>query len=127
MPIESEAIFRPLFVKDAACAIDKIIKNKKYHGKFFELFGPKFYSWKELMIFFQKNIKTKIFLIKVPIPILSLPALLFSFFPNPLITVDQLRRFKVRVEYDSNNLTLDDLSVNPISIETEMPKYLENF
>ena len=79
------------------------------------------------MIFFRKNIKTKIFLIKVPIPILSLPAMLFSLFPNPLITVDQLRRFKVRVEYNTNNLTLEDLSINPISIETEMPKYLENF
>ena len=127
LPIESKAIFRPLFVKDAAFAIDKIIKNKKYHGKFFELFGPKFYSWNELMIFFQKNIKTKIFLIKVPIPILSVPALFFSFFPSPIITVDQLRRFKVRVEYNTNNLTLEDLSINPISIETEMPKYLENF
>tara|TARA_Y100001968_G_scaffold25217_2_gene19740 strand:+ start:2394 stop:3308 length:915 start_codon:yes stop_codon:yes gene_type:complete len=127
LPIESKAIFRPLFVKDAAYAIDKIVKNKNYHGKFFELFGPKLYSWNELMIFFQKNIKTKIFLIKVPIFILSVPALFFSFFPNPIITVDQLRRFKVRVEYDKNNLTLEDLSINPISIETEMPKYLENF
>ena len=41
LPKESKAIFRPLFVKDAAHGIDKIVKNKIFHGKLFELFGPK--------------------------------------------------------------------------------------
>ena len=127
LPKESKAIFSPLFVKDAAHAIDKIVKNKIFHGKLFELFGPKSYSWEELMIFFKKNIKSKVFLIKVPITLLSLPALFFSFFPNPLITIDQLRRFKVRVEYDKKNLTMEDLLIKTSSIETEMPKYLKKF
>jgi NADH dehydrogenase len=127
LPKESKAIFNPLFVKDAANAIDKIVKSKTFHGKLFELFGPKSYSWEELMIFFKKNIQSKVFLIKVPITLLSLPALFFSFFPNPLITIDQLRRFKVRVEYDKKNLTIKDLSIKTSSIETEMPKYLKNF
>ena len=127
LPKESKAIFNPLFVKDAAHAIDKIVKSKTFHGKLFELFGPKSYSWEELMIFFKKNIQSKVFLIKVPITLLSFPALFFSFLPNPLITIDQLRRFKVRVEYDKKNLTMKDLSINTSSIETEMPKYLKNF
>ena len=127
LPKESKAIFNPLFVKDAAHAIDKIVKSNTFHGKLFELFGPKSYSWEELMIFFKKNIQSKVFLIKVLITLLSFPALFFSFLPNPLITIDQLRRFKVRVEYDEKNLTMDDLSINSSSIETEMPKYLKNF
>ena len=127
LPTESKAIFRPLFVKDAAYAIDKIVKNKIFHGKFFELFGPKSYSWEELMIFFKKNIQSKVFLIKVPITLLSFPALFFGFLPDPLITIDQLRRFKIRVEYDKKNLTMKDLSIKTSSIETEMPKYLKNF
>ena len=45
LPKESKAIFNPLFVKDAAHAIDKIVKNKIFHGKLFELFGTKSYSW----------------------------------------------------------------------------------
>ena len=127
LPKESKAIFTPLFVKDAAHAIDKIVKRKIFHGKLFELFGPKSYSWEELMIFFKNNIQSKVFLIKVPISLLSFPALFFSFLPNPLITIDQLRRFKVRVEYDKKNLTMKDLSIKTSSIETEMPKYLKNF
>ncbi len=127
LPKESKAIFCPLFVKDASIAIDKIVKDKIFHGKIFELFGPKSYSWEELMIFFQKNIKSKVFLVKVPITLLSFPALLFSFLPNPLITIDQLRRFKVRVEHNRENLTMEDLSITTSSIETEMPKYLKNF
>ena len=127
LPKESKAIFNPLFVKDAAHAIDKIVKSKIFHGKLFELFGPKSYSWEELMIFFKKNIQSKVFLIKVPINLLSFPALFFSFLPNPLITIDQLRRFKVRIEYDKKNLTMKDLSIKTSSIETEMPKYLKNF
>ena len=107
--------------------IDKIVKNKIFHGKLFELFGPKSYSWEELMIFFKKNIQSKVFLVKVPITLLSFPALFFGFLPNPLITIDQLRRFKVRVEYDKKNLTMKDLSIKTSSIETEMPKYLKNF
>ena len=127
LPVGSKAIFTPLFVKDAAHAIDKIVKRKIFHGKLFELFGPKSYSWEELMIFFKNNIQSKVFLIKVPISLLSFPALFFSFLPNPLITIDQLRRFKVRVEYDKKNLTMKDLSIKTSSIETEMPKYLNNF
>ena len=127
LPKESKAIFNPLFVKDAANAIDKIVKSKTFHGKLFELFGPKSYSWEELMIFFKKNIQSKVFLIKVPITLLSFPALFFGFLPKPLITIDQLRRFKVRIEYDKKNLTINDLSIKTSSIETEMPKYLKNF
>ena len=127
LPKDSKAMFTPLFVKDAAYAIDKIVKSKIFHGKLFELFGPKSYSWEELMIFFKKNIHSKVFLIKVPIALLSFPALFFSFLPNPLITIDQLRRFKVKVEYDKKNLTMKDLSIKTASIETEMPKYLKNF
>ena len=97
LPKESKAIFTPIFVKEAAHAIDKIVKSKIFHGKLFELFGPKSYSWNELMMFFKKSIQSKVFLIKVPINLLSFPALFFSFLPNPLITIDQLRRFKVRV------------------------------
>ena len=84
LPKESKAIFNPLFVKDAANAIDKIVKSKTFHGKLFELFGPKSYSWEELMIFFKKNIQSKVFLIKVPITLLSFPALFFGFLPKPL-------------------------------------------
>ena len=127
LPKESKAIFCPLFVKDAAIAIDKIVKNKIFQGKIFELYGPKSYSWEELMRFFQKNIKSKVILIKVPITLLSFPALFFSLLPNPLITIDQLRRFKVRVEYDKENLTMEKLSIKASSIETEMPKFLKNF
>ena len=127
LPKESKAIFCPLFVKDAAIAIDKIVKNKIFQGKIFELYGPKSYSWEELMRFFQKNIKSKVLLIRVPITLLSFPALFFSLLPNPLITIDQLRRFKVRVEYDKENLTMEKLSIKASSIETEMPKLLKNF
>ena len=126
-PKESKAIFCPLFVKDAAIAIDKIVKNKIFQGKIFELYGPKSYSWEELMRFFQKNIKSKVLLIKVPITLLSFPALFFSLLPNPLITIDQLRRFKVKVEYDKENLTMEKLSIKASSIETVMPKFLKNF
>ena len=127
LPKESKAIFCPLFVKDAAIAIDKIVKNKIFQGKIFELYGPKSYSWEELMRFFQKNIKTKVLLIKVPITLLSFPALFFSLLPNPLITIDQLRRFKVRVEYNKENLTMEKLSIKASSIETVMPKFLKSF
>ena len=127
LPKESKAIFCPLFVKDAAIAIDKIVKNKIFQGKIFELYGPKSYSWEELMRFFQKNIKSKVLLIKVPITLLSFPALFFSLLPNPLITIDQLRRFKVKVEYDKENLTMEKLSIKASSIETVMPKFLKNF
>ena len=127
LPKESKAIFCPLFVKDAAIAIDKIVKNKIFQGKIFELYGPKSYSWEELMRFFQKNIKSKVLLIKVPITLLSFPALFFSLLPNPLITIDQLRRFKVRVEYDKENLTMEKLSIKASSIETVMPKFLKKF
>ena len=127
LPLGSRAVFAPLFVKDVSLAIKKIIENKNFHGKSFELFGPKSYSWNELMKYFQKTIKSKIYLVPIPIFLLSIPALFFSYLPNPLITVDQLRRFKVKISHNSENLVLDDLNIKPSTLEIEMQKYLKNF
>jgi len=127
LPLGSRAIFAPLFVKDVSLAIKKIIENKNFHGKSFELFGPKSYSWNELMKYFQKTIKSKIYLVPIPIFLLSIPAFFFSYLPNPLITVDQLRRFKVKISHNSENFVLDDLNIKPSTLEIEMQKYLKNF
>ena len=127
LPSKSKAIFQPIFVKDVVKAIEKIIVKKNFHFNTFELFGPKSYTWKELMQFFSNNIKTKIFLIPMPIPLLSIPAFFFGFLPNPLITIDQLRRFKVRVMQRTNTLSLQDLEIKSSSLEIEMQKYLKNF
>ncbi len=126
LPSKSKAIFQPIFVKDVVKAIEKIIVKKNFHFNTFELFGPKSYTWKELMQFFSNNIKTKIFLMPMPIPLLSIPAFFFGFLPNPLITIDQLRRFKVRVMQRTNTLSLQDLEIKPSSLEIEMQKYLKN-
>lgn len=127
LPSESKAVFTPLFVKDATQAIDLIIKNKNYHGNYFEFFGPKSYSWSDLMKYFQKNIKTRIYLLPTPILLLSIPAFFFSFLPNPLITIDQLRRFKVEIKYNPDHLSLNDLRIKPSFMEVEMLKYFKNF
>ena len=127
LPLESRAVFTPLFVKDVSLAVKRIIENKNFHGKSFELFGPKSYSWDELMKYFQKTIKSKVYLLPLPIFLLSIPAFFFSFLPNPLITIDQLRRFKVKISYNSDNLVLDDLNIKPSNLEIEMQKYLKDF
>ena len=127
LPLESRAIFAPLFVKDVSIAVKKIIENKKFHAKSFELFGPKSYSWNELMRYFQKTIKSKVYLLPLPIFLLSIPAFFFSYLPNPLITLDQLKRFKIRISYNSKNLVLDDLNIKPSTLEIEMQKYLKKF
>ena len=79
------------------------------------------------MKYFQKTIKSKIYLLPIPIFLLSVPAFFFSYLPNPLITVDQLRRFKVKISHNSDNLVLDDLNIKPSTLEIEMQKYLKNF
>ena len=127
LPSKSKAIFQPVFVKDVVKAIEKIIVNKDFHLKTFELFGPKSYTWKELMQYFSKNVTTKIFLMPMPISLLSIPAFFFGFLPNPLITLDQLRRFKVRITQRTNTMSLKDLGIKPSSIEIEMQKYLKKF
>ena len=79
------------------------------------------------MEYFQKTIKSKVYLVPLPISLLSIPAFFFSYLPNPLITVDQLRRFKVKINYNSDNLVLDDLDIKASYLEIEMQKYLKNF
>ena len=79
------------------------------------------------MKYFQKTIKSKVYLVPLPIFLLSIPAFFFSYLPNPLITVDQLRRFKVKISYNSDNLVLDDLNIKPSNLEIEMQKYLKDF
>jgi hypothetical protein len=79
------------------------------------------------MQYFSKNVTTKIFLMPMPISLLSIPAFFFGFLPNPLITLDQLRRFKVRITQRTNTMSLKDLGIKPSSIEIEMQKYLKKF
>jgi len=127
IPFESKAVFAPLYVKDVTQGIDHIIKNNNYRGKFFEFFGPETYSWLELMTYFQRNIKTKIYLLPIPISLLYFPAFFFGFLPKPLITIDQLKRFKVKIKYDPDHFSLNDLNIQPSLMKVKMQKYLKNF
>ncbi len=116
--------FQPVFVKDVAKAIVKIICNDAYQGKIYELGGPKIYSWRELMQFLNKNISKPRLLISIPFSFLAIPAFFMAFLPKPLLTLDQLKQLKLDNIVGKNIFNFGDLNLKPNYLEEVMPKYL---
>ena len=116
--------FQPVFVKDIAISIEKIISNVSYQGKVYELGGPKIFSWKELMQFLNKNLLIPRLLISIPFQLLSMPAFFMSFLPKPILTLDQIKQLKLDNVVSEDYFHFDDLDIKPRSLEMEMPKYL---
>ena len=127
LPGGGESLYQPVYVRDVALAIDKIIKEICHQGKTYELGGPTVYSWKQLMQFINKNIKNPRFLINIPYSFLVFPAFMMSFLPSPILTVDQLRQLKTNNIVNEGMPGFQSLDIKPSSIEVEMPKHMTLF
>ena len=82
--------FSPIHVSDVAELIFYVISNKIISKKI-EAIGPEIFTFEEIIRILLKCINKKRILIPMPLFLAKLSALFFGMFPNPLLTLDQLR------------------------------------
>jgi dTDP-4-dehydrorhamnose reductase len=85
--------FMPIHCSDLTEIIYHII-TKNIHSKIIECVGPETISLKDILKKLLKLINKNRFLIQLPFFAANISANFFQLFPNPLLTVDQLRLLK---------------------------------
>lgn len=123
--------FQPVFVEDVALAIANAAEGKVETGKIYELGGPQVASFKECLELMLQVIRRKRRLISLPFFAANLQAKFLQLLPNPLLTVDQVKLLKqdnvVSKAAIEEKRTLEGLGIEPHSMETILPSYMEMY
>ena len=127
--VKTDYKFQPILVSDVAGAIMKSIETKNNEGKIYEIGGPKIISFGDMVKSILSTINKKRFIIDMPMPLAKIQSSILSLLPfSPILTRDQC---EILSETDnvvsSNYLTLKDLNIKPVDVETEMKKWLWRF
>lgn len=126
--------FQPVYVDDVAAAVCEALVRPDAQGKVFELGGPRSYSFRELMELMLREIGRERFLVPVPFPIANLIGFAGQVagalpFVSPPLTQDQVKMLRVdNVVDDSGTVgTLGDLGIEPKTVESVLPSYMEPY
>ena len=118
--------FQPVFVNDVAQAVETII-SQNIQGEIFELGGAMVYTFKQLMEIMLKTINRSCRLIFMPNFIGYAMGSIAQYFPNPILTVDQMRLLKINSVLTNTKSGFNELGISPKSLETIIPTYLKRF
>jgi len=124
---------QPVYVGDVAEVIYRLVtthnlpKADQFSGKTIELAGPEIYTWKQIWQFVLRQIARRRLLI--PIPYICARAIggLLQFFPQPIITPDQVKLIAQDNIASGKLLTMKALDIKPTSMEVLAPQYLRRY
>ena len=115
--------FTPIHCSDLS-EIILFTLSKNINSKIIECVGPEIISFKEILIKLLKLINKKRILIPLSLPIANLSAKFFQLFPNPLLTVDQLKLLKYDNVSSGNYQTNFDIGIpSTRKFDEEVKKY----
>jgi uncharacterized protein YbjT (DUF2867 family) len=124
--------FQPVFVGDIAAAVTRAVASPAMAGRTYQLGGPKTYTFRALMEFILAETGRKRWLVPLPFWLaaiqgffLQIPSFILPL--RPLLTVDQVRLLKSDNVVPQGAFTLDDLDIQPASVERIVPTYLWRF
>lgn len=119
---------QPVFVADVAEAIARSVDGKVDGGKTYELGGPQVLTFRECMEAMLETIERKRFFVSVPWWIARLQGKVLGMLPGPMLTEDQVIMLQtdnvVSESASSEGRTLEGLSIQPVSLASELPGYL---
>lgn len=117
---------QPVYVKDVAEAIARMLADPGSSGRTYELGGPAVYTLRELYTLILQLIGRRRVLVPVPFVLAGLVARIFEWLPNPPLTTGQVDLLK------SDNIPtgalpgLRELGVEPKSLAQIVPSYLHD-
>jgi len=119
--------FQPVYVGDVADAVMKAIEKPEAQGKIYELGGPEVKTFKELFELMFKYTGQRRALVPLPFFVAKIEALFLQLLPKPLLTPDQVESLKSDNVVQGGALTLSDLGIEPHSLDSILPTYLEQY
>ena len=122
-----ETKFQPVYVKDIAKALAKVIKEDVHNGKIYNLGGPQIMSFKEILDLILIKIRKKRIYLNLSFPIAKLLGLLFALSPIKPITLDQVRLLEKDNILPKKGLGFRDLGINPSSGISLSDNYLKRY
>jgi uncharacterized protein YbjT (DUF2867 family) len=121
----------PVFAGDVAKAALAGITGQAQAGAPYELGGPEILSMKEVMQRVLDYTMRKRWLAPMPFWLAKTKAAFLQLFPNPMLTVDQVRLLQsdsvVSEEAKRARRTLEGLGIEPVAVASVVPDYLEQF
>ena len=122
-----ETKFTPIHAADVADLIFNVI-SKEIVSKDIEAVGPEILTFKEIIQVLSKSIKKKRLLVPMPLFLAKISAIFFQLFPNPLLTLDQLRLLKYDSIQSENGITNFDIGCpSKLYFEDSVLKYSFNY
>ena len=119
--------FTPIHAADVAELIFNVI-SKEIVSKDIEAIGPEILTFKEIIQILSKCIKKKRLLVPIPLFLAKISAMFFQLFPNPLLTIDQLRLLKYDNIKSENGITNFDIGCpSKLYFEESVLKYSFNY
>ena len=115
--------FMPIHCSDLSEIISFVLL-KNINSKIIECIGPETISFKEILMELLNLINKKRILVPFFLPLANLSARFFQLFPNPLLTVDQLKLLKYDNISSGNYQTNFDIGVpSTRKFQIEVKKY----
>ena len=115
---------QPVFVGNVAEACVRVLADPSTEGKLYELGGPRIYTYKALMNLVLEHVDKRRALVPVPFFVWDTLAALLSVLANPPLTRDQVKLMKSDNVVGEAALTLEDLGIEPTSVEQVLPTYI---
>lgn len=122
---------QPVFAGDVAKAVVAGIAGEAAAGAPYELGGPEILTMKDVMRRVLDYAMRKRLLVPLPFWLAKLQGAFLQLFPNPMLTLDQVRLLQVdnvvSAEAKREGRTLDGLGIEPVAVASVVPDYLEQF
>ncbi len=119
--------FQPVYVTDIAKSILKILSSNDHNRKIFDIVGPKIYDMREILNLIINYTERKPWVCAFPFWFGHSISLFLQFFPNPLITPDQIKLLRIDNVSEKKLPQLKDLGIEPTPMESVIPTYLKRF
>jgi len=124
---KGETKYSPIHASEVAELIFFVI-SEKIISKDIEAIGPEVLSFKRIIQILLKSINKKRLLISMPLPLAKMSAFFFQLFPNPLLTIDQLRLLKYdNVKSEKGTTNFDVGCPSKIFFEKSINNYSYNW
>ena len=116
---------QPVFVGNVADACVRVLADPSTQDKLYELGGLRIYTYKALMNLVLGHVGKRRVLVPVPFFVWHTLAALLSVLANPPLTRDQVKLMKFDNVVGEAALTLEDLGIEPTSVEEVLPTYID--
>ena len=129
MPMVGKGLtkFQPVYVNDLISVIEILISKDIFKGQTFELGGPDIFSLKEIYDLILKSMGIKRLYFPIPFVIAKFLGAACSFFPNPPITIDQVRLLQNDNIAAQNSKGFSKFDINPVSLKEIMESNVKQY